>query len=867
MTAPSRAGDWIVLKFGGTSVSQRHRWDTVGRLMRERADESGARVLVVVSALSGITNALQAMVDADDALDARVEAIAERHREFAGTLGLDAGVLDERLGALSALATDRRRADAPLAWAAEVLGQGELLSSTLGVAYLRTQGMDVGWLDARDWLHALALPNQNAWSQRLSVSCRHAHDPAMAAALADGPRMRITQGFIARHDDGGTAILGRGGSDTSAAYFGALLRASRVEIWTDVPGMFTANPRLVPDARLLTRLDYEEAQEIASTGAKVLHPRCLYPCREARVPIWIRDTERPAMAGTVIDHRAVTLPGVKAISSRRGIVLVSMETIGMWQQVGFLADVFERFKRRGLSIDLIGSSEANVTVSLDPSDNLVNSNVLDALCADLAEICRVKVITPCSAVTLVGRGMRSLLHKLTDVWSEFGRERVHLISQSSNDLNLTFVVDEALAEDLLPKLHALLVHSGAMPVDEAEVFGPSWRQLDAAGAERVQAEAWWRAPAQRARLLAIADAGTPAYAYHLPTVRERARALAQLGAVDRRFYALKANAHPQVLQALEQEGFGFECVSRAELEHLRRVLPGLDPTRVLFTPSFAPRGEYAFALECDAWVTVDSVVPLRQWPELFRGRDLVLRIDPGYGLGHHQKVRTGGKEAKFGMPADALPGFLAAAREVGCRITVLHAHVGSGITDIAHWPQVYAQLVALAEQIGTVSAIDVGGGLGIPYEPGGEALDVAAFGRAMGEVKATWPQYALWIEPGRYLVAEAGVLLARVTQVVEKLGLRRVGLDAGMNALMRPALYGAWHEIANLSRLDAPAGTPAEVVGPICESSDVLGKRRALPEATAEGDVAVLATAGAYGFVMANTYNQRALPREVVIDD
>jgi len=868
MTAPSRADDWIVLKFGGTSVSQRHRWNTVGRLMRERADETGARVLVVVSALSGITNALQAMVDSDEAtLDARVEAIAARHRDFAQTLGLDPGVLDDRLEALAALASDARRTDAPLAWAAEVLGQGELLSSTLGVAYLRTQGMDVGWLDARDWLHALALPNQNAWSQRLSVSCRHAHDPAMVAALADGPRMRITQGFIARHDDGGTAILGRGGSDTSAAYFGALLRARRVEIWTDVPGMFTANPRLVPDARLLSRLDYEEAQEIASTGAKVLHPRCLYPCREARVPIWIRDTERPAMAGTVIDHRAVTLPGVKAISTRRGIVLVSMETIGMWQQVGFLADVFERFKRRGLSIDLIGSSEANVTVSLDPSDNLVNSNVLDALCADLAEICRVKVITPCSAVTLVGRGMRSLLHKLTDVWSEFGRERVHLISQSSNDLNLTFVVDEALAEDLLPKLHALLVHSGAMPVDEAEVFGPSWRQLDDAGGERVQAEAWWRAPAQRARLLAIADAGTPAYAYHLPTVRERARALAQLGAVDRRFYALKANAHPQVLQALEQEGFGFECVSRAELTHLRAVLPGLDPTRILFTPSFAPRDEYAFALDCDAWVTVDSVVPLRQWPELFRGRDLVLRIDPGYGLGHHQKVRTGGKDAKFGMPADALPGFLAAAREVGCRITVLHAHVGSGIIDIAHWPQVYAQLVAIAEQIGTVSAIDVGGGLGIPYEPGGDALDVAAFGRAMGEVKATWPQYALWIEPGRYLVAESGVLLTRVTQVVEKLGLRRVGLDGGMNALMRPALYGAWHEIANLSRLDAPAGTPAEVVGPICESSDVLGKRRALPDATAEGDVAVVATAGAYGFVMANTYNQRALPREVVIDD
>src|SRR5690606_31290989 len=155
--------------------------------------------------------------------------------------------------------------------------------------------------------------------------------------------------------------------------------ARRVEIWTDVPGMFSANPRAVPQARLLGRLDYAEAQEIATTGAKVLHPRCIGPCRDAGVPIWIRDTEHPMLTGTVIAGDTAQMPGVKAISSRRGIVLVSMESMGMWQQVGFLADVFEIFKRHGLSIDLIGSAETNVTVSLDPSDNLVSSDVLDRL--------------------------------------------------------------------------------------------------------------------------------------------------------------------------------------------------------------------------------------------------------------------------------------------------------------------------------------------------------------------------------------------------------------------------------------------------------------------------------------------------------
>jgi diaminopimelate decarboxylase/aspartate kinase len=866
MPPPATASDWIVLKFGGTSVSRRDRWDTIGRLMQERARDEGARVLVVVSALQGVTNELQALCEqgiASDEFARRIEALVERHRAYAAELGVDGdAVLGARFAGLRALADDPRRATAELDWQAELLAQGELLSSTLGVAYLQAQGLPVGWVDARDFLRAVALPNQNAWSRRLSVSCSYSADATVNDTLASFGKLLVTQGFIARSQDGGTAILGRGGSDTSAAYFGALLRARRVEIWTDVPGMFSANPRAVPDARLLSRLDYEEAQEIATTGAKVLHPRCIHPCREARVPLWIRDTERPALAGTVIDDRAATLPGVKAISTRRGIVLVSMETIGMWQQVGFLADVFERFKRAGLSIDLIGSSETNVTVSLDPSDNLVSSNVLDALCTDLAEVCRVKVIAPCSAVTLVGRGMRSLLHRLTEVWGEFGRERVHLVSQSSNDLNLTFVVDESLADDLLPRLHALLIQSGAMPVDAHAVFGPSWRQIAAPAPVRIPP--WWMT--KREALLETAGHGTPRYVYDLDTVRARARSLAGVAAVDRRLYALKANAHPAILQALQEEGFGFECVSLAEVERVFAALPGIDPQQVLFTPSFAPRAEYAAALARGVTVTVDSVEALANWPDVFRGKDLFLRLDPGFGAGHHAKVRTGGKEAKFGLSPDALDAAVAAARAAGARITGLHAHIGSGIFESSQWASVYALLARLADRIGTVRHLDIGGGLGVAYDGDDAGFDLPAYAAALAQLKAGYPQYALWIEPGRFLVAEAGVLLARVTQVIGKDGVRRVGLDAGMNALIRPALYDAWHGIVNLSRLGEPPGAPAEVVGPICESSDVLGHRRRLPDATAEGDIVLVEHAGAYGFAMANTYNLRALPAEEVID-
>ena len=859
---------WVVFKFGGTSVSRRNRWDTIGRIAGKCMADEGARVLVVVSALSGVTNELLAVADGDD-IDARIAALIERHRAFCAELALDpAAVLGERLAALQALAIDPRAVDRTLDWQADVLAQGELLSSTLGAAYLASQGQDCGWCDARSWLDAIALPNQSAWATRLSVNCKREADAGFGDRFAQQPtRMLITQGFIARHGDGGTAILGRGGSDTSAAYYGALLMAQRVEIWTDVPGIFSANPREVPDARLLTRLDYAEAQEIATTGAKVLHPRSIAPCRDANVPMVILDTQRPDLPGTRIDASAATVLGVKAISRRNGIVLVSMESIGMWQQVGFLADIFERFKRHGLSVDLIGSSETNVTVSLDPSENLVTTNVLEALSADLAEVCRVKVIAPCAAITLVGRGMRSLLHRLSDIWATFGQERVHLISQSSNDLNLTFVIDEADAEGLLPQLHAELIRSGAMPVFDASVFGPSWRSIQdesrTFGAPQ-RATPWW--VAARAQLMRHAQAGTPRYVYDLATVRERARSLLSASAVDRCFYAIKANPHPAILRTIVGEGLGLECVSQGELDQVFATLPGLSPQRVLFTPSFAPRREYEAAFARGVTVTIDNIEALQRWPEVFRGRTLWLRLDLGHGEGHHEKVRTGGVAAKFGLPVARFDAFLAQARKLGVRISGLHAHLGSGIEDPRHWREVYADLAGLADTVGTVETIDIGGGLPVPYTPDAQDFDLTLWRAGLEEIKAAYPRYGLVVEPGRYLVAESGVLLLTVTQVVEKDGVRRVGADAGMNALMRPAMYEAYHGIHNLSRPDDSATAAFDVVGPICETGDVLGQRRLLPVATGEGDVLLVADAGAYGMAMANTYNLRALPAEEIIE-
>jgi diaminopimelate decarboxylase/aspartate kinase len=858
---------WIVLKFGGTSVAQVARWQSIVSLARERHEE-GARVLIVVSALSGVTDALKAIAECVDPADRRVKAetLAQRHIDFAGELGVDPALLAPWLAQLSELTAGpgRPRCDGLYAWQAELLALGELMSSTLGNAAMRAAGLASRWLDARDCLVAEVQPNQGDWSRWLAATVPSTRDEELRIRLAARHAdIFITQGFIARNGDGCTVLLGRGGSDTSAAYFGARLAAERVEIWSDVACLFSANPRDVPGARLLRRLDFEEAQEIATTGAKMLHPRCLTPLRRAGVPLWIRDTAHPQLEGTRIGPEVPgAAPSIKAVSMRRGITLVSMESVGMWQQVGFLADVFAVFKRHGLSVDLIGSAETNVTVSLDPSENLVDSDALAALCRELAAFCRVRAITPCSAVTLVGRGMRGQLHRLKDVLAEIGSLRVHLISQSSNDLNLTFVLDEADTEGLLPRLHAALIAAQALPAEDDDVFGPSWAQLYA-GDTLARRAPWWNA--RVSTLQTLATRATPAYVYDLAVVRDRARALRSIAAIARWHYAIKANPHPDILRALAAEGFDLECVSPGEIDAVFDALPSLPADRILFTPSMVDPIEYEHALARGVRVTFDAIEPLLALGDRHAGAAVSLRVDVGPGRGQHAHVRTG-HDSKFGLALPELPAFCAAAERAGLRIDTLHAHLGSGIFDAAHWREVAVQLASLAERMPGVRALNLGGGLGVPYLPGEPPLDLAAVGRALDEVCAAYPSLALWMEPGRFLVAEAGVLLTRVRQVKRKGAHVYIGCDAGMHTLLRPALYEAWHPIANLDRLGEPVSMRADVVGPICETGDSLGEDRRLPD-TRVGDTLLIGLAGAYGAVMASDYNRRGLPVEIVLDD
>jgi diaminopimelate decarboxylase/aspartate kinase len=452
-----------------------------------------------------------------------------------------------------------------------------------------------------------------------------------------------------------------------------------------------------------------------------------------------------------------------------------------------------------------------------------------------------------------------VLHRLGDALELFEEQKIYLVTQAANDLNLTFVVDEEQGDRLVRRLHELTVRH--VPADR--VLGPTWEQIHGQGPATGPGPApWWHA--RRAELIDIATTRGSAYVYERATLARCAADLRALRGLDRLLYAVKANAHRDIIAGFAGQGLGFECVSRGEVERVLEVVSDIDRERILYTPNFAPRDEYAWALESGVWVTLDNLHPLRHWGELFRERDLLVRIDTGYGRGHHDHVRTAGVHSKFGVPLFELDELERRAAAVGARIVGLHAHTGSGVFDVRNWQEVGQLLGGLAARFTEARILNLGGGLGVPEKPGQAPVDLVALQDVIDALKARWPRLGLWLEPGRFLVAQAGVLVARVTQLKGKGAVQYVGVATGMNSLIRPALYGAHHDIVNLTRLGEPGTEVYNVVGPICESADYFGHERLLP-ATGEGDVLLIANAGAYGRVMGSWYNLREPAVEVLV--
>lgn len=471
------AAPWVVLKFGGTSVSTAENWQTIRSLVEERIDQ-GHRPLVVCSALSQVSNQLEELLEeavAGGDLTPGLDGLRHQHADLASELGLHpASILDELkdlerllIGvALTEEATPRTRA--------RIMATGEYLSTRLGAAWMQDQGVDLAWRDATELLRSEP-PETSADDRRyLSAVCAESFDFHSREELDSiEERAVLTQGFVAGDTNGDTVVLGRGGSDTSASYLATRLGARRVEIWTDVPGLFTANPRRFGGARIRRNLGYSEAAELASRGAKVLHPRCLRPLEREGIPLHIRSSRMPEDPGTVIASEPRPAPGVLGVVTREDLVFVDIDIDGSWQAVGVIADVARRFSTLGLSIDVLASSPTHVSVGLDPMANHLEEETLDTLLASLAEMGDASIGEPATSVSIVGTSIADVLHQLGPLLEVFEDETIRLVSHAANDRSLTIVVNQTAADRVVGLVHERLLERWSSDPS----LGPSWLEL------------------------------------------------------------------------------------------------------------------------------------------------------------------------------------------------------------------------------------------------------------------------------------------------------------------------------------------------------------------------------------------------------
>jgi aspartate kinase len=441
----------IVVKFGGTSVGDAAAIRRAAAIVRTRLSRNP---LVVVSALSGTTNALLAL--AVQAAEGQligairgVEALRERHLQVAEELLGPYPESSDVIGELSATFDEL----ASLAEALSVLGhltprsqdaiasKGEELSSTLVVAAFRIVGIPAELVPSGsvivtgdDFGKAEPRPDRIAEaSQRL------------LRPLLEQGRVPVVGGYVGATEQKVTTTLGRGGSDFTASLLGAALGAEAIEIWTDVDGMLTADPRIVEGARLIERIRFDEASELASFGAKVLHPSTIAPAVRLGIPVRILNAANAEGTGTLITFDAPSR-AVTAIAGKQGVTVVKVRSPRMLLAHGFLRSIFEIFDRHQTSVDVVATSEISVSLTVDDARHL------DSLVVDLSHLGDVSVERNRGIVALVGAGLASSSGAMSRALAALGALRIHMLSLSASGINLTMLVD---GEQVVPAMRAL----------------------------------------------------------------------------------------------------------------------------------------------------------------------------------------------------------------------------------------------------------------------------------------------------------------------------------------------------------------------------------------------------------------------------
>jgi len=443
-----------VMKFGGTSVQDAEAFARVASIV---AGERENAPVVVTSAMSKVTDALLnafelARKDEPQAAVESLETHFERHlavaKEFLSggeALAKFRGEIDKARKELTDILDRTARRSLPLQLLKDVVvAYGELLSSRLLAEVLRSQNLKGKFVDSRrlivtDDEHGAANP---IWSETEKIVRLELN------SVLERGEIPVIGGFIAASRSGETTTLGRGGSDYSAALVGAALRAREIQIWTDVTGVLTCDPRICPEARTIDVLSYEEAAELAYFGAKVLHPKTIKPAVDYSIPVRVCNSHQPLEKGTMVLQTSGVSPNkIKSIAHKTGITILRISSARMLGAYGFMSALFQIFERYRTVIDVISTSEVSVALTLDNTDSL------EKIVAEVERLGDVEIEHGQAVICVVGEGLRETSGLASKLFSTIEDINISLISHGASSVNLTFVIKEEMVAEVIKRLH------------------------------------------------------------------------------------------------------------------------------------------------------------------------------------------------------------------------------------------------------------------------------------------------------------------------------------------------------------------------------------------------------------------------------
>ncbi|MGJ0629720.1 lysine-sensitive aspartokinase 3 [Xenorhabdus bovienii] len=441
---------YVVAKFGGTSVADFNAMNHCADIILANSD---VRV-VVLSASAGVTNLLVALATGCDS-DKREKCLKQiRDIQYAIIDRLnDVDVICEEIERLleniemlseaASLATSEALTD-------ELVSHGEVMSTLLFVELLRQRNANAEWFDIR------RIMRTNDHFGRAEPDTLQLHISAVEHLQ---PRLNntvvITQGFIGREEKGRTTTLGRGGSDYTAALLGEALNLQRVDIWTDVPGIYTTDPRVAPTAKRIDKIAFDEAAEMATFGAKILHPATLLPAVRCGIPVFVGSSKDPQAGGTLVCDKIENPPLFRALALRRKQTLLTLHSLKMLHARGFLAEVFTLLLRHNISVDLITTSEVSVALTLDTTGSTsTNGSLLtNALLTELSTLCRVEVEEDLALVAIIGNELSQAKGLGKEIFGTLESFNIRMISYGASSHNVCLLVPGKDAESVIQKLH------------------------------------------------------------------------------------------------------------------------------------------------------------------------------------------------------------------------------------------------------------------------------------------------------------------------------------------------------------------------------------------------------------------------------